>query len=406
MRLLHVSTFETKEFIGLDTPPYAILSHTWGPDEVTYRDITKQLEAAKKKVGFAKIEACCRQARLEGLEWIWVDTCLIDKRSSAELSEAINSMFVWYQNALICYAYLDDIYYGENQTHSIPATLSNSRWFTRGWTLQELIAPRKVAFYSLDWVLIGNKYHDEANSKFVERLASITGIGAAVLKHRYRFFHCSVAQRMSWAAKRSTTRAEDWAYSLMGLFDVHMPIIYGEGLEKAFKRLQLEILKTINDETIFAWRSRVHKDGSLLATTPKNFVDCDFTTGTGVSTSEVRPFTMTNVGLQITLPLSPLEKQPGLNNVIAVASLTAWTVPIPGEQPQRVQIVLKKLNKMHWNPIEIYQRSQCNILLFAPTEEIIGSSELIYVVDDVQADHLEASGAISPSFTRRVQTFH
>ena len=188
---------------------------------------------------------------------MWIDTCCIDKRSSAELSEAINSMWKWYQKSEICYAYLADVSIaefvppeGENDV------LSNSRWFTRGWTLQELIAPLTVKFLGQDWSVIGVKapsavldqlppIQRERNDMFLSHIAKITGI----VEKRIRCIHSPrdlrqvpIAQKMAWAARRQTSREEDLAYSLMGLFDVNMPILYGEGLKKAFRRLQLEII--------------------------------------------------------------------------------------------------------------------------------------------------------------------
>lgn len=134
MRLLNSTTLELAEFMGDDVPPYAILSHTWGKDEVTLRDIqdpTKRKDDSR----FAKIRACCKQAaEVDKLDWVWIDTCCIDKTSSAELSEAINSMFVWYKEASVCYAYLSDV--PPLDPFLDVAEFSRSRWFTRGWTLQ------------------------------------------------------------------------------------------------------------------------------------------------------------------------------------------------------------------------------------------------------------------------------
>lgn len=133
MRLLQIQDsgkFSLVERVGNDIPPYAILSHTWGPskDEVTYHDLLNG--TGRNKMGYCKLEFCRKQAEQDRLQYFWVDTCCIDKTSSAELSEAINSMYSWYQAAEVCYAYLADV--PSNNTFSC------SRWFTRGWTLQEL----------------------------------------------------------------------------------------------------------------------------------------------------------------------------------------------------------------------------------------------------------------------------
>ncbi|KAK3309476.1 heterokaryon incompatibility protein-domain-containing protein [Chaetomium strumarium] len=196
-----------------DRPPYAILSHTWGPEEVTFQDITSPERAQKK--GFAKIEGCCRRARADGLHWVWVDTCCIDKTSSAELSEAINSMYAWYRDSAVCYVYLKDVVKGDG--FPLEDFLS-ARWFTRGWCLQELIAPRAVEFYATDWSEIGTKF---SRCEDIERRTSIP---RSVLL-RQDLDQCSIAQKTSWASERQTTRIEDEAYCLLGLFGVHMPLL-------------------------------------------------------------------------------------------------------------------------------------------------------------------------------------
>ncbi|KAI1152223.1 hypothetical protein F4825DRAFT_327318 [Nemania diffusa] len=193
---------------------------------------------AESRAGFEKIKACCKVARENGLEWVWIDTCCIDKTSTAKLSEAINSMFRWYQKATVCYAYLADVH----DEHEF----ASSRWFRRGWTLQELIAPKILQFFSHDWTLLGSRLDRQ------ESLWAITGIDEHVLSTG-DCSRVSIAQRMAWASGRETTRAEDRAYSLMGIFDVNMPLLYGEGSTKAFLRLQQEILRASDDQTIFAW---------------------------------------------------------------------------------------------------------------------------------------------------------
>lgn len=137
---------------------YAILSHTWGSDteELNFREF--KAGGGREKLGFEKIRLCCEQAQQDGLQYAWVDTCCIDKDSSTELSEAINSMFAWYREAKICYVYLADIdHYDPLVSDTVSRHFRNSRWFTRGWTLQELIAPRNVVFYTARWNVIGNK---------------------------------------------------------------------------------------------------------------------------------------------------------------------------------------------------------------------------------------------------------
>ena len=222
MRLLNTKTVQLEEFNEADCPRYAILSHTWGNGEVTFQELQQEKTPAQK-AGYEKIVKTCREALARGLNYAWVDTCCIDKSSSAELSEVINSMFRWYAKAEVCFAYLSDI-----RTGASFRKLVESRWFTRGWTLQELIAPPMLLFFDNNWQLIGNR------SAFRFLIASSTGIGADFLRDdmtdiHHRLGFASVAQRMSWAAKRNTTRVEDLAYCLLGIFDINMPLLYGEG---------------------------------------------------------------------------------------------------------------------------------------------------------------------------------
>ena len=232
------------EFVGKNIPRYAVLSHTWGPDheEVTFKDLMDSTGSGK--AGYRKIHFCTTQAARDGLQFSWVDTCCIDKSSSAELSEAINSMFRWYHDAAKCYVYLADVEIGttmENVNLSRQA-FQQSRWFTRGWTLQELIAPTSLEFFSVEGLQLGDKL-----SK-VEELHEITGISVRALQGN-PLSEFSVDERMSWAAKRETKREEDAAYSLLGIFDVHMPLIYGEGRRKALIRLQRELKEAAKDES-------------------------------------------------------------------------------------------------------------------------------------------------------------
>ncbi|KAF2169272.1 hypothetical protein M409DRAFT_36165 [Zasmidium cellare ATCC 36951] len=194
-----------------------------------------------------KIEKACDQAKRDGHTWVWIDTCCIDKESSADLSEVVNSMYRWYADATVCYVYLADVTiesHRRGDIHKLPQDVdylrlkfAAGRWFTRGWTLQESIAPKEVRFYDSEWFFITTKTQSTA------ALAKVSGIDEIVLRRSYQAKHFSVATRFSWAAKRQTTRVEDEAYSLVGLFDVNMPMIYGEG-QKAFIRLQEEIIKT------------------------------------------------------------------------------------------------------------------------------------------------------------------
>jgi hypothetical protein len=246
-----------------DIPPYAILSHTWTDgQEVTYNELLAGTGVIKS--GYAKIRFCGEQAARDGLEYFWVDTCCIDKSSSAELSEAINSMYNWYENATICYAYLSDVSNLGSNSSKESVEFSQSNWFKRGWTLQELIAPSELVFFSMEWSRIGTK------ANLTEDLTRITGIDRRVLGGAHPSVS-SIADRMSWAAKRKTRRDEDIAYSLIGIFDINMPLLYGEG-KKAFIRLQEEIMKVSDDQSVFAWKSSdpIFHSG-LLAASPEHF---------------------------------------------------------------------------------------------------------------------------------------
>ncbi|KAI8953695.1 hypothetical protein F4801DRAFT_105696 [Xylaria longipes] len=245
MRLLRIcddgSLTLTKEIISdNDIPKYAILSHTWGSEdqEVSFADMVAG--KGKDKKGYRKIEFCSNQTRLDGLEYFWVDTCYIDKSNNNELSEAINSMFRWYQHATKCYVYLTDV--GEDTTteqgkrpsgSDLEREFRASRWFTRGWTLQELLAPSLVEFFGSDGQQLGSK-------RSLEKLINeMTGIPIASLQGG-KLSYFTIEERMSWSKGRETTRPEDKAYSLLGIFRVHMPLIYGEGEENAFERLRRE----------------------------------------------------------------------------------------------------------------------------------------------------------------------
>ncbi|PPQ76116.1 hypothetical protein CVT26_011671, partial [Gymnopilus dilepis] len=245
MRLINVETLQLCEIPKPDSDhPFAILSHTWGTDEITFQEFSAQ--TGTEKAGYSKIIRSCAQAALHDFKHIWIDTCCIDKTSSSELSEAINSMYMWYKEANVCYVYLSDVNSDEGVADM--SSFRQSRWFTRGWTLQELIAPRYVVFFDRDWNEIGTKL------SLRQEISDITGVPTELLSGlREAPLHSfCIAQRMSWAANRQTTRDEDIAYCLMGIFNVNMPILYGEG-KRSFIRLQHEILKDSDDQSLFAW---------------------------------------------------------------------------------------------------------------------------------------------------------
>ncbi|KAM0420978.1 hypothetical protein ACHAPT_011221 [Fusarium lateritium] len=297
MRLINVDTLDLEEFYGDQIPKYAILSHTWGRGEVTFQN-WRDRDAVSQMPGFAKIRGACRQARKDSLSYLWVDTNCIDKTSSAELSEAINSMFAWYRDAQACYAFLVDVPALPGSDPEFMKAFRNSRWFTRGWTLQELIAPREVVFFDQKWKKIGRK-----SASLRREIAAITGIDAAFLTG-HSLIRASVAQKMSWLSRRVTTRVEDMAYCVLGIFDINMPLLYGEGM-KAFIRLQEEIIKVSTDHTIFCWTwiDSVPKDWvSMLAPLPAAFEfsgDCL----ENLRDKKLSTYSMTNAGLSIRFPI-------------------------------------------------------------------------------------------------------
>ncbi|OCL07686.1 HET-domain-containing protein [Glonium stellatum] len=239
MRLLNINTFQLETYNDEQLIPiYAILSHTWGEEEVLFKDIHND----PIKEEFQQLQRFCNEARNFGVSHVWIDTCCINKESSSELSEALNSMFSWYRNARLCIAYLSDVF-------TVNQSIDHSRWFTRGWTLQELIVPTEIWFYTREWKFIGIR------STLADQIMQLTGVNKRVLEKdgAKTLPDFSVAIRLSWAASRKTTRPEDRAYSLMGLFGVNIPTIYGEGIEAAFFRLQMEIYKTVPDHSILAW---------------------------------------------------------------------------------------------------------------------------------------------------------
>ena len=364
------------EWCNDETTTYAILSHRWiekeGEDqEVSYEDMAnlpkadgEERDEIRQRPGYQKIIDSCEKAKKDGYERLWVDTCCIDKRSSAELSEAINSMYRWYANSKVCYAQLHDVSEPSFPTERNEAKYSDNgwpEWFSRGWTLQELIAPSVVQFFNEDWFYLGDK------KSLANCLSVITRVPQHILEDGLPAERPCVAQIMSWAADRRTTREEDRAYSLLGLLDVNMPMLYGEG-KRAFQRLQLEIIRTSNDQSIFAWdpEGKTPRIGSILADDPNFFRDCDdmetmelddftdyyrgrFTEEELCSIREERLgfFLVTNRGIQIGLPLSPY---PGSRSVFT-AMLTCRSPRRLGYMPVTIHLAQWKSNYHRYSPL-------------------------------------------------------
>ncbi|KAF2116800.1 heterokaryon incompatibility protein-domain-containing protein [Lophiotrema nucula] len=378
MRLINTRTHRLEEFIGQNIPPYAILSHTWEDDEVSYQqycalladmgpsEYTSSFTALLRKVrqreslinqdqradridlsayndvkGIRKIERTCRLALAAGLDYAWIDTCCINQSSSAELTEAINSMYRWYQRATVCFAYLSEFpsratlcsgagaeASSDMDAEWVPRPKDNPtfidclrrcRWFTRGWTLQELIAPESLYFYNAEWEEIGSK------ASLLTSLTAITRIPKDVLAGDRKLFSICVAQKMSWAARRTTTRTEDLAYCLLGIFDVNMPLLYGEE-EKSFRRLQEEILKSSTDMSIFAWESTSPSNANLaidlqdrsfsgiMAYSPLQFESCTDTER--IPSHKPLDVSISSNGVKMRIPKSLHAKAGGLRYVL------------------------------------------------------------------------------------------
>lgn len=394
--------------------PYAILSHRWFEDanhEVLFTDI-EQIDQivistqdgsdvsiiknpqyaggfASSKPAFKKVQGAAQQARSNSYDYVWIDTCCVDKNSSAELSEAINSMFKWYKAAKVCYAYLADVSDAADTSHN--SQFAASDWWKRGWTLQELLAPSRLTFFTSDWRVIGHKHGLSAV------IANIAGINADLFTGR-ELESFSVAQRMSWASGRKTTRPEDTAYCLMGLFDVHIPVLYGEG-EKAFLRLQQEIIKELDDESIFAWRDEpaLGKCSGMLATRPAAFagssdIECEY------CFDHKTLYNVTNKGLSITLPLYHAAPSSDRDGNLCIA----WLRCISHPSNRYIGIFLKRLSSngiqyarwesQLWIKRTEYQYHEAtSIFVKQSWEGFLGHWGIMHLRDDEELAMLEKS---------------
>ncbi|KAH8724128.1 heterokaryon incompatibility protein-domain-containing protein [Phaeosphaeriaceae sp. PMI808] len=336
MRLLNVKTRCLEEFTGDTIPPYAILSHTWGREEVTFQDLPR--EDHKQKYGYRKIEGCCQAAAEQRIKYVWIDSCCIDKSSSAELSEAINSMFKWYKASNMCFIFLEDV-----PTNMDPFPLDSafrkSRWWTRGWTLQELLAPHHTIFFDSIWeriftpemgldifqkidlparfkeVVKRPQHRSEDRFQTIlqqiryELISQITGIPRAVLVKDLPLSEVSAACKFSWASQRMTTRVEDKAYCLMGLLDVSLPLLYGEG-DRAFIRLQETVISNSDDISLLAWGYNLTWEAmeelgvdKILARSPAAFSGYPKWNHEHIRSPPKTHSTVTGHGLHIELPL-------------------------------------------------------------------------------------------------------
>ncbi|KAG1730451.1 heterokaryon incompatibility protein-domain-containing protein, partial [Suillus lakei] len=286
-----------------DHAKYAILSHRWLDEgEPTYEDMKAGTAAGQ---GYEKLEKFCEKAKEYGVEFAWSDTCCIDKSSSTELDESIRSMFRWYQNSSVCMVHLA-------QSEKIE-DIQKDEWIRRGWTLQELLAPYKIKFFNARWMPMTCDKNDKAPSMtpdgspdILRALEKVTSIPHNILTSDLRKCPMRVDERMAWAAARKTTRVEDVAYSLMGIFDVSLQIAYGEGRDRAFCRLIEAIMQT-GDPSVLNWDDfspAWHHSGSrALPISPWSFVGC---VSRQFGFDRPLEMTMTSCGLRIPLVILPL----------------------------------------------------------------------------------------------------
>lgn len=372
MRLLDTTTLEFVEFAECPYWKYAILSHRWGNDEVTFKEYRKNRDNIKHRAGYRKIVDFCTIARKRGFSFAWIDTCCIDKRSSAELSEAINSMYALYEHSAECYVWLKDYEGGLEE-------IGKCEWFTRGWTLQEMLASRFVVFFTSNWEVIGHKSWnmlpdkeqtrrlldgaetiDESSIELlrpkgpsiVAELSKVTGVPKRFLDS-VPVEKVSVAARMSWAAGRSLTRVEDRAYSLLGLFQVHMPLLYGEG-NKAYIRLQEEIMLKSDDASIFC-----HAHNDLLARTPFDFRESGDVTASPMRAA-VGPYSMTNMGLRLDVTASTARVPENIYRIELRCYKPSASVNDPLDTIP--QFLYLKTNEDSQHEVKFLDDPQCSVL--------------------------------------------
>jgi hypothetical protein len=369
MQLLNTNTLDLKDFSDAEVrqTKYAILSHLWEPQNSSLREIVfHELEAlsSKERQAFPKLHDLnsdtarkrrefkiglfCDMAYTHGYQWAWIDTCCIDKRSSAELTEAINSMFRWCKQADRCYVYFNDVSWNKDNVEDEESygRLNEGEWFKRGWTLQELLAPRSLHCYDKNWKWFGDKI------SLSEQFSMATGISDA---HLHDQSTASVAMKLSWAAYRQTSRIEDVAYSLLGLFDINMPMLYGEG-ENAFQCLQRKIIKKLDDESIFGWSSaETFRPNGMLAPSPAAFADCGGVKKSADGVAVRLPYAMTDKGLELYVDVPrPLDHQ----HLTIVFGLNGEQRVVPKGKGKYLAIELEKFGDS-WQRVNCDQACLC-----------------------------------------------
>ncbi|KAH7018309.1 heterokaryon incompatibility protein-domain-containing protein [Microdochium trichocladiopsis] len=406
MRLINTHTFQLKEFLDDAIPPYAILSHTWEDTELVYKDMLGGPEVHDSPA-FAKIRGCCNIAREFRLDWAWIDTICIDKSSSAELSEAINSMFAWYQASQVCLAYLSDVQWnnfwqGQYKKDAL-RLLGRSRWFTRGWTLQEILAPSEVVFLDRTWTRFGTK------EGFADILESITSIRRVFLVFPQRLSDASVAERLSWASNRQTSRKEDMAYCLLGLLGINMPLLYGEG-HRAFHRLQQELIRNVYDHTILAWGlyaspfaqlkyivGSTREAPPLLAPIPSAF---DNWSSANRTLGEGKHYVLTNLGLYIELLVVPFHTPDELDRskpdkravapALGLALLDCYEWSPRGKYRVALPLQLQDRSNSHVAPLARRARAARPFLVPEHVEQL-GRRLSMYLQDGIRAKNVQTN---------------
>ncbi|KAH7319320.1 hypothetical protein BKA65DRAFT_556744 [Rhexocercosporidium sp. MPI-PUGE-AT-0058] len=408
MRLFSTEKVQFVEVYGSDVPSYAILSHTWFDGEILLQDLQgadirdalwsalsenpPEVLRGIKANGFKKVLRTTEIARRNGYDLLWVDTCCIDKTSSAELSEAINSMYRWYGGAEVCYAHLSDVPAASVESPFGPnSKFRRSRWFNRGWTLQELIASQQVEIFANDWSYLGAKTGD---LDFTKLLSEVTGIQLDVLVGELSPQDMSIAARMHWAAGRQTTRVEDIAYCLLGIFDVNMPLLYGEG-RRAFIRLQEAILTKEEDQSLFAWHSELLPTSTLgdigqtggfsglLADSPDCFGDDNEIETSMPMILKSSPSAVTSKGLRVDFLLLPCTE----NKPIAEADFCVMLncERLQDGQRESPVIYLKRI----WGMGDQFARVRPDLKHFAsPMADVldIGIHERVFIKQDPWSD--------------------
>ncbi|KAF7185690.1 Vegetative incompatibility protein HET-E-1 [Pseudocercospora fuligena] len=336
MRLINATTFTFADYDAIKSCRYAIVSHCWGEQEVTLQEFNTI--AGRDRSGWSKIEQACRLAKAQGYDWVWIDACCIDRTSSAELSQAINSLFEWYRRAQECFVFLPDV-----SSTEADESFKRSRWFRRGWTLQELLAPASETFYNSRYEHIGTKV------TLSSQISEATGIDARYLdrgRDMKEIHDASLAERMSWASKRSTKEPEDIAYCLLGIFKVNMPLLYGEGATRAFIRLQLQITKQSDDESIFAWPEdpeNTEEYPGVLAQHPRAFAGCGLVMPLQSRRHPAHAFT--SRGMELYISSSWLSKASDTTRVSlesAPDQIVRLDCEVSDPEPARLAIILRR----------------------------------------------------------------